>query len=149
MFKPTQSCLGRIHIFKCALTFSLLQGLKRERRKEQMKFLFQNLIWQKNDWGPNRKICSIPPIRLASEESRSPPMVLLGGGVAGGTAAMPPAATGVPMLPAVLPAVLPPVLCGVTAGISRSPNPSNTWEEGGNGRTSEKHHRLQTCKSLI
>lgn len=68
----------------------------------------------------------IPPIKLAREESRSPPMVLLGGGVAGGATAMP-AATGVPLLPAVLPAVLPPVLCGVTAGISKSPNPSNTW----------------------
>lgn len=64
---------------------------------------------------------SSPPIRLASEESRSPPMVLEGGGVAGGTAAVP-AATGVPLLPA----VLPPVLCGVTAGISKSPNPPNT-----------------------
>lgn len=64
---------------------------------------------------PDKKSCSLPPIRLASDESRSPPMVLVGGGVAGGAAAMPPtaklpAATGVPMLPAVVPAVLPPVL---------------------------------------
>lgn len=95
------------------------------------------------------KSCCLPPTRLASDESRSPPMVLVGGGVAGGAAAMPAAATGVPMLPAVLPAVLPPVLWGVTEGISKSPNPSNTWGEGGNGGTSEKQHRLQTCKSLI
>ena len=95
------------------------------------------------------KSCCLPPIKLASDESRSPPMVLVGGGVAGGAAATPPSATGVPMLPAVLPAVLPPVLWGVTAGISKSPNPSNTWGEGGSGGTSEKQHRLQTCKSLI
>lgn len=61
-----------------------------------------------------------PPTRLASEESRSPPMVLVGGGVAGGA----------PVLPAVLPAVLPPVLWGVMAGISKSPNPPNTLESG-------------------
>lgn len=89
------------------------------------------------------------PIRLASDESRSPPMVLVGVGVAGGAAAMPPPVMGAPMLPAVLPAELPPVLWGVTAGISKSPNPPNTWEEGGNGRTSEKQHGLQTRKSLI
>lgn len=82
----------------------------------------------------------LPPIRLASDESKSPPMVLVAGGVAGGAAAMPPTPTGVPMLPAVLPAVLPPVLWGVTAGISKSPNPSNTWGEGGNGWKSEKQH---------
>lgn len=76
----------------------------------------------RNNLTPYKNIYSLPPIRLASEESRSPPMVLLGGGVAGGATAMP-AATGVPPLPA----VLPPVLCGVTAGISKSPNPSNTW----------------------
>lgn len=75
------------------------------------------------------RCCSVPPTRLASDESRSPPMVLVGGGVAGGMRGIPPAATGVPMLPAVLPAVLPPVLWGVTAGISRSPNPSNTWRK--------------------
>lgn len=91
----------------------------------------------------------LPPIRLASDESRSPPMVLVGGGVAGGAAAMPPPPIGVPMLPAVLPAVLPPVLWGVTADISKSPNPSNTWGEGRNGGTPEKQHRLQTCISLI
>lgn len=79
----------------------------------------------KNDWIAFKNICSLPPIRLASEESRSPPMVLVAGG-----AAATPVATGVPLLPAVLPAVLPPVLCGVTAGISKSPNPPNTWVQG-------------------
>lgn len=69
--------------------------------------------------------------------------------MAGGAPTLPPAATGAPMLPAVLPVVLPPVLWGVTAGISKSPNPSNTWGAGGNGRTPERQHGLQTCKSLI
>ena len=91
------------------------------------------------------KSSSLPPTRLASDESRSPPMVLVEGGVAGGAAAMPTPATGVPMLPA----VLPPVLWGVMAGINKSPNPSNTRGEGWNGGTSEKQHRLQACKSLI
>lgn len=84
-------------------------------------FVFLN----KNDWIAFKNICSLPPIRLASEESRSPPIVLVAG-----RAAATPVATGVPLLPAVLPAVLPPVLCGVTAGISKSPNPPNTWVEG-------------------
>lgn len=52
----------------------------------------------------------LPPTRLANDESRSPPIVLVGGGVAGRRADMPPGAIGVPMLPAVLPGVLPPVL---------------------------------------
>lgn len=79
-----------------------------------------------NNGAPYIKSYSLPPTRLASDVSRSPTMVLVAGGVAGGAAAIPPAATGVPMLPAVLPVVLPPVLWGVTAGISKSPNPSNT-----------------------
>lgn len=44
-------------------------------------------------------------MRLSRAESRTPPMVLVGGGVAGGTAATP-GVMGVPMLPAVLPPVL-------------------------------------------
>lgn len=86
-------------------------------------------------------IYSIPPIRLANEESRSPPMVLLGGGVAGGMTEMP-EATGVPMLPAVLPAVLPPVLWGVTAGISKSPNPSNTWVIESRNQRNNRDYKL-------
>lgn len=66
-----------------------------------------------------KRVCSLPPIRLASEESRSPPMVLLGGALAAGGAAEAAAAKCVPV-------VLPPVLWGVMAGISKSPNPSNT-----------------------
>lgn len=90
-----------------------------------------------------KRICSLPPIRLASEESRSPPMVLLGGGLAGGGAAEAAAAKCVP-------ALLPPVLWGVMAGISKSPNPSNTWRgRGENGETSEKQHRLQPRRCLI
>lgn len=65
-------------------------------------------------------------------------MVLVGGGVAGGTAATP-GVMGVPMLPA----VLPPVLWGVTAGISKSPNPSNTWE-----RETAQHQTNDTDYSL-
>lgn len=63
--------------------------------------------------------------------------------MAGGMADMPPAAMGVPMLPAVLPAVLPPVLCGVTAGISNSPNPPNT---GGEGRASQETAAIKNWK---
>lgn len=52
-----------------------------------------------------RTFYHLPPIRLSKAESRTPPMVLVGGGVAGGTAATP-GVMGVPMLPAVLPPVL-------------------------------------------
>lgn len=54
---------------------------------------------------PLRTFYDLPPIRLSKAESSTPPMVLVGGGVAGGTAATP-GVMGVPMLPAVLPPVL-------------------------------------------
>lgn len=106
------------------------------------------LFLYRNGWIPLKVICRLPPIRLASDESRSPPMVLVAGGVAGGTAATP-VATGVPPLPAVLPAVLPPVLCGVTAGISKSPNPPNTWVGSRGGETSVEEGRRQQVPDLV
>lgn len=145
MFRPTQAFIELTH------TYFFFTPRSEQRKERRTNYISMNVFMRhKNDWAPDRKRCSLPPIRLASEESRSPPMVLLGGGVAGGAAVIPPTAMGVPMLPAVLPAVLPPVLWGVTAGISKAPNPSNTWwREGGNDGTAEKQHRLQICKSLI
>lgn len=101
------------------------------------------LIINPNDRTTDKKIWSLPPIRLSSAKSRSPATVLLGGWVAGGAAAMP-VVMGVPMVPAVLPAVLPPVLWGVMAGISKSPNPSKTW--GGRGMV--RQQRIKTDYSL-
>lgn len=118
----------------CSTYFFLTPRSENGAKNKQVQFkyfccLLFFFFLKRNDWIAFKNICSLPPIRLASEESRSPPMVLVAGGVAGGAAATP-VATGVPLLPAVLPAVLPPVLCGVTAGISKSPNPPNTWVEG-------------------
>lgn len=140
MCKPThKNC-----IFKHTLTFSLLRGLK--GGKKENKLTLQVTYYKNKQLSSDMESCSPPPIRLASDESRSPPVVLVGGGVAGGAAATPPTPTGVPMLPAVLPAVLPPVLWGVTEGISRSPKPSSTWS-GWEWRSDIRY--TTTCRSLI